>query len=308
MDPRPPSGPGGARATGSTARYEPPAAYFAWPISPAKTWDQEFQYTDGRSDGRYANTWKVGAGVEPIDTVAGRFYTLRVERWGGPRRLETYWYNPRVRYWVRLEDYLRGYRGGAGGDPVVGDAVTVGVAGRRRGRRDPGRPDGDGWGVAPGAGRPAIAAHRGGASLWPENSLTAFRGALGLGVDLVECDVHQTRDGEVLVVHDPTLERTTTGRGAVRDVAWAELAAVTVRGTSGERVPRLADVLALLRPAPVGLLLEIKHDPADAALSRHRGASPGARPGRGCSPTGRRSWRSTGPSSSGSARSPRRSG
>jgi glycerophosphoryl diester phosphodiesterase len=116
----------------------------------------------------------------------------------------------------------------------------------------------------PGAGRPAICAHRGGASLWPENSLAAFRGALGLGVDLVECDVHQTRDGEVLVVHDPTLERTTTGRGAVRDRAWAELAAVTVRGTPGEPIPRLAEVLALIRPAPAGLLLEIKNDPEGA--------------------------------------------
>jgi glycerophosphoryl diester phosphodiesterase len=115
-----------------------------------------------------------------------------------------------------------------------------------------------------GAGRPAIAAHRGGASLWPENSLTAFRGALGLGVDLVEFDVHQTRDGEVIVVHDPTLERTTTGRGAVRDLAWEELATVTVRGTAGEPVPRLAEVLALIRPAPVGLLLEIKTGPDGA--------------------------------------------
>jgi hypothetical protein len=94
---------------GTTVRYEPPAMYFVWPISPAKTWTQEYQYTDGRSDGRYANTWKVGTTVEPIDTVAGRFYTLRVERFGGTRRLETYWYNPRVRYWVRLEDYVRGY-------------------------------------------------------------------------------------------------------------------------------------------------------------------------------------------------------
>ena len=108
------------------------------------------------------------------------------------------------------------------------------------------------------ADRPAIAAHRGGARLWPENSLTAFRGALGLGVDLVELDVHQTRDGEVVVVHDPTLERTTTGRGAVRDLTWAELSPVTIRGTTGERLPRLAEVLALLRPTPVGLLLEIK--------------------------------------------------
>jgi glycerophosphoryl diester phosphodiesterase len=116
--------------------------------------------------------------------------------------------------------------------------------------------------AAAGAGRPAVAAHRGGARLWPENSLTAFRGAIGLGVDLVELDVHQTRDGEVVVVHDPTLERTTTGRGAVRDLSWSELATVGIRGTPDERVPRLADVLALLRPSAVGLLLEIKTGPA----------------------------------------------
>jgi glycerophosphoryl diester phosphodiesterase len=113
-----------------------------------------------------------------------------------------------------------------------------------------------------GADRPAIAAHRGGARLWPENSLTAFRGALGLGVDLVELDVHQTRDGEVVVLHDPTLERTTTGQGAIRDLPWADVARAVVRGTTDERVPRLGDVLALLRPTPVGLLLEIKNGPA----------------------------------------------
>jgi len=115
--------------------------------------------------------------------------------------------------------------------------------------------------AAAGAVRLAIAAHRGGARLWPENSLTAFRGALGLGVDLVELDVHQTRDGEVVVVHDPTLERTTTGRGAVRDLTWAELSPVTIRGTAAERLPRLVEVLALLQPTPVGLLLEIKTGP-----------------------------------------------
>ena len=58
---------------------------------------------------RYANTWKVGEKIEPIDTVAGRFYTVRVERSSGSQRLETYWYSPRIRYWVRLEDYSRGY-------------------------------------------------------------------------------------------------------------------------------------------------------------------------------------------------------
>jgi glycerophosphoryl diester phosphodiesterase len=152
------------------------------------------------------------------------------------------------------------------------------------------------------AGRPAIAAHRGGARLWAENSLTAFRGALGLGVDLVELDVHQTRDGEVVVVHDPTLERTTTGRGAVRDLTWAELTSVAIRETADERPPRLAEVLALLRPSSVGLL-EIKTD-RRGALSRHPGRVwPSSRlPG---SPTGRRLWPSTGRSWSGFAPCPR---
>jgi hypothetical protein len=100
---------GETRGDGTTVRYAPPASYFTWPLKPAATWDQEFQYRDGRNDGRYANTWKVGEGIEAVDTVAGRFYVLRVERWSGTQRLETYWYTPRVRYWVRLEDYLRGY-------------------------------------------------------------------------------------------------------------------------------------------------------------------------------------------------------
>ncbi len=94
---------------GTTVRYEPPAAFFNWPLKPGATWSQEFQYTDGRNDGRYANTWKVGEAPEPIDTVMGRFYALRIERRSGPQRLESYWYSPRVRYWVRLEDSLRGY-------------------------------------------------------------------------------------------------------------------------------------------------------------------------------------------------------
>ena len=111
---------------------------------------------------------------------------------------------------------------------------------------------------------PRIAAHRGGAGLWPENSLTAFRGALGLGVDLVELDVHQSGDGEVVVIHDPTLDRTTAGRGPVSRRTVGELAAAFLRGGAGEGVPRLRDVLDLLRPTTTGLLLEIKVDAAGA--------------------------------------------
>lgn len=96
-------------ADGRTARYEPPAPLFTWPLALGQGWSHEFTYTDGRRDGRYVNSWRAGTAVERVDVVAGRFYTVRIERWGGPQRLETYWYNARVRYWVRLEDYLRGY-------------------------------------------------------------------------------------------------------------------------------------------------------------------------------------------------------
>lgn len=117
------------------------------------------------------------------------------------------------------------------------------------------------------AGPPAqVAAHRGGALLWPENSLQAFRNALALGVDLLELDVHLTKDGEVVVIHDPTLERTSTGTGAVGAARLADLSHVRLRARDGavteEPVPTLAQVLHLVRPTQAALLLEIKVDPA----------------------------------------------
>jgi glycerophosphoryl diester phosphodiesterase len=119
--------------------------------------------------------------------------------------------------------------------------------------------------VAGGSAR--VAAHRGGALLWPENSLLAFRNAVALGADYLETDVHLTADDEVVVLHDPTLERTTTGRGAVRGVRLADLAPLRLRGTdgaaTGEPIPTLAQVLDVVASARgVELLLEIKVDGA----------------------------------------------
>ncbi|PYN46254.1 MAG: hypothetical protein DME00_19615 [Candidatus Rokuibacteriota bacterium] len=116
------------------------------------------------------------------------------------------------------------------------------------------------------AARPAtlVAAHRGGAALWPENSLLAFRSALALGVDALEPDLHLTADGEVVVLHDPSLDRTSTGTGAVRDLKLAELAAMRLKTREGavtaERVPTFAQVLDLVAPTSVELLPEIKVD------------------------------------------------
>jgi glycerophosphoryl diester phosphodiesterase len=109
-----------------------------------------------------------------------------------------------------------------------------------------------------------VVAHRGGAALWPENSLLAFRSALALGVDALELDLHLTADGEVVVLHDPTLERTSTGRGAVRDARLADLASVRLKTPEGaatvERVPTLAQVLDLVAQSSSELLPEIKLD------------------------------------------------
>ena len=73
------------------------------------------------------------------------------------------------------------------------------------------------------AGRPLVIAHRGGAGLWPENTLHAFERAAALGVDVIETDVRATADGELVVIHDSTVERTTDGRGAVSRLTLAEL-------------------------------------------------------------------------------------
>jgi glycerophosphoryl diester phosphodiesterase len=110
------------------------------------------------------------------------------------------------------------------------------------------------------ARHPLIAAHRGGLFLWPENSATAFRESARLSVEQAECDVHPTADGEVIVMHDATLDRTTDASGPVVARAATELRQIRVRGTNGEAPPTLAEYLAILAPSPVAPRIEIKTD------------------------------------------------
>jgi glycerophosphoryl diester phosphodiesterase len=70
---------------------------------------------------------------------------------------------------------------------------------------------------------PLTFAHRGGAGLWPENTLEAFRGAVALGCTHLETDLRMTSDGEIVVMHDARLERTTDGSGEVSAHTLAEL-------------------------------------------------------------------------------------
>jgi len=122
---------------------------------------------------------------------------------------------------------------------------------------------------------PRYVAHRGGAARWPENSLTAFRGAIAGGAQLLELDVHLTADGEVAVIHDPTLDRTTTGTGPLARCSADDLRRARLRGPDGavteDCVPTLGEVLAVAVPAGVGLLVEIK-TPGPAVTYRRKGA------------------------------------
>ena len=74
--------------------------------------------------------------------------------------------------------------------------------------------------------RPLVVAHRGGAGLWPENTMYAFTRAVELGVDVLEVDLHSTADGVLVIIHDSTVDRTTNGRGRVNDMSLAQLKAL----------------------------------------------------------------------------------
>ncbi len=105
-----------------------------------------------------------------------------------------------------------------------------------------------------------IASHRGGALVWPENSPTAFRNTTKLPVEQVEFDVHLARDGRLPVIHDATVDRTTDGTGPVGEKSWAELAALKLKGTEGERMLELHEVAEIFRSTALDLRLEIKPD------------------------------------------------
>lgn len=103
-----------------------------------------------------------------------------------------------------------------------------------------------------------IASHRGGAFLWPENSLLAVRRALEWPVEQVEFDVHASADGEPVVIHDSTLDRTTDGTGPVNALPWEALRRLRTRGSGGEAVPHLAEVAGLIAASPQLVRMEIK--------------------------------------------------
>ena len=126
---------------------------------------------------------------------------------------------------------------------------------------------------------PLVIAHRGDSSHRPENTLASFAAALETGAAIVEFDVHLTRDGEVVVIHDKTIDRTTDGRGEVKQMSLAEIRRFSAgypkrfgSAYAGERVPTLAEALGLLREraqAMIEIKPEAVTDDADGGIEAH---------------------------------------
>ncbi len=98
--------------------------------------------------------------------------------------------------------------------------------------------------------RPLLIGHRGYPARYPENTIASFKGAMDDGCDMIELDVTLTRDRKVAVIHDDTLDRTTTGKGLVRGHSFEEIEALDAGSWfdprfSAERVPELPEVLKL---------------------------------------------------------------
>ncbi|HEY1102087.1 MAG TPA: glycerophosphodiester phosphodiesterase [Burkholderiaceae bacterium] len=121
---------------------------------------------------------------------------------------------------------------------------------------------------------PRWIAHRGAGRLAPENTLAAFARGAGHGYRMFECDVKLAADGTPFLLHDDTLDRTTSGRGSAGALPWAALAELDAgswhsAAHAGERLPTLAQLARFCRDGGHAVNLEIKPVPGTAA---HTGA------------------------------------
>lgn len=109
-----------------------------------------------------------------------------------------------------------------------------------------------------------VAAHRGWRSHYPENTMEAFRAALDLGVDQLETDVRITKDGELVLIHDATVDRTTNGTGKVCEMTLAQLRELDAG--NGTKIPTLKEFMELVKDHPtITLDLELKERPDTGA-------------------------------------------
>lgn len=112
-----------------------------------------------------------------------------------------------------------------------------------------------------------IQAHRGASAAAPENTMAAFELAGRMGADGVELDVHLTADDKIVVIHDNTVDRTSDGTGAVRELPFARLRELDISmgrpGFAGARIPTLEEVYEFIRPTGMTVNVEIKENAYD---------------------------------------------
>lgn len=107
-----------------------------------------------------------------------------------------------------------------------------------------------------------VAGHRGWYDKYPENTMEGFRAVLELGVDQIETDIRMTKDGELVLFHDETVDRVTDGSGKVSDHTLAELQQLTVLGTG--RIPTFIEFMDLVKDHPTLTLdIELKEFPTE---------------------------------------------
>ena len=110
--------------------------------------------------------------------------------------------------------------------------------------------------------KPLVWAHRGASGYAPENTLAAFQMAADMGADGVELDIQLTKDDQIVVIHDETINRTSNGTGNVRDYSLEELRKFNFNKTKPETewadIPTMAEVFDLLKPTGLFINIEIK--------------------------------------------------
>ncbi len=117
-----------------------------------------------------------------------------------------------------------------------------------------------------------IIAHRGASADAPENTMAAFLLGVDQGCEMIELDIHLTKDKQIVVIHDATLDRTTSGSGNVADMAYEELQTADAGSWfdeqfAGEKVSLLEDVLSTV-PAHVAFNVEIKSSKEEQICAR----------------------------------------
>jgi glycerophosphoryl diester phosphodiesterase len=118
--------------------------------------------------------------------------------------------------------------------------------------------------------RPLIVAHRGLRAHVPEQTVASFQAAITHGAEMIEADAQLSRDGQLVLMHDVDVDRTTNGHGSVADLTWAELSSLDAGGWfdpmfSGLRIPRASELLELAQAAGISLCLEAKGYSRDQA-------------------------------------------